>query len=153
MIKDTWARKTDSAFILSTQTWRSNQANPSEASQTTMRWVRITCSSRTFCSPVKWLMMEHCCRILFQLYSQVSLVVCVYEEIKDITHLPGVSRVYSTAQIPQNLSEPPQTLYDNILFPTNTCEFSAVVYSSVPLPLNSPGRDIYSVADWGFLYI
>ncbi|XP_037399477.1 CMRF35-like molecule 8 [Pygocentrus nattereri] len=58
----------------------------------------------------------------------VSRDVYVYEEVKDIpVSDAGASTVYSTVELPTNLSEPSQTLYDNVQLSTNPSEPSQTV--------------------------
>ncbi|KAL6482275.1 hypothetical protein MHYP_G00103550 [Metynnis hypsauchen] len=72
--------------------------------------------------------------------------VCVYEEVKDISSSDaGASTVYSTAELPTNLSEPSQSDHDNVQLPSS-CDFSNPIYSPAQLPSNSPDQHIYSTA-------
>ncbi|XP_036412910.1 CMRF35-like molecule 8 [Colossoma macropomum] len=87
----------------------------------------------------------------FSAVHRVSDALYDYEEINDIRHLPSsdtrASTVYSTAQLPTNPSEPPQTVItDNVQLPSS-CDFSNPIYSPAQSPSNSPDQDIYSTAE------
>ncbi|KAI4892453.1 hypothetical protein NFI96_023098 [Prochilodus magdalenae] len=73
----------------------------------------------------------------------------VYEEVKDSRHHPasvtGESSVYSTAQLPTNISEPSQIDYENVYIPSN-CGFLNPVFFATQLPSNPPDQDFYSIA-------
>ncbi|KAI4900256.1 hypothetical protein NFI96_025373 [Prochilodus magdalenae] len=78
----------------------------------------------------------------------VPLAVSDCEEVKDTKGLPtsdaGGSSVCSTAQLPTNISEPSQTVHDNVQIPSSSSDFSVPVYSTVQVPSNPPNQDTCS---------
>ncbi|KAL7825317.1 hypothetical protein AOLI_G00325240 [Acnodon oligacanthus] len=75
----------------------------------------------------------------------VLLPVCDHEKIKDSRRLSDSSTVDSTAQLPTNPSDPPQTDYDNVHLPTIPCDSSHPLYAT-QTPSVSPDQSIYSTA-------
>ncbi|KAL7825283.1 hypothetical protein AOLI_G00324900 [Acnodon oligacanthus] len=75
----------------------------------------------------------------------VLLPVCDHEKIKDGRRLSDSSTVDSTAQLPTNPSDPPQTDNDNVQLPTNPCDSSHPLYAT-QTPSVSPDQSIYSTA-------
>uniref|UniRef100_A0AAR2KUC6 Immunoglobulin domain-containing protein n=1 Tax=Pygocentrus nattereri TaxID=42514 RepID=A0AAR2KUC6_PYGNA len=94
-----------------------------------------------------------------------------YDQIKDTRNCSdvGVSTVYTTADLPTNVSEPSQTVYDNVQLSTNPsepshavydnvqfishCDFSNSVYSPAQSPPNSPDQVIYSTPELATLLL
>ncbi|KAI4871361.1 hypothetical protein NFI96_004827 [Prochilodus magdalenae] len=72
----------------------------------------------------------------------------VYEEVNDGKHLPasdpGDSSVYYNAGAPTDISEPSQTVYDNVPLHSSSSDMSNPVYSPTELPSDPPDQDIYS---------
>ncbi|KAL6471825.1 hypothetical protein MHYP_G00204750 [Metynnis hypsauchen] len=73
----------------------------------------------------------------------VLLPVCDHEKIKDSRRLSDSSPINSTAQLPPNPSDPPETVYDNVQLPTIPCDSSHPL-NATQTPSISPDQNIYS---------
>ncbi|KAI4898432.1 hypothetical protein NFI96_025151 [Prochilodus magdalenae] len=80
----------------------------------------------------------------------VPLAVSDYEEVKDTRGLSaldaGGSSVCSTAQLPTDVSEPSQAVYDNLQIPSGSSDTSNAVYCTPQSPSNPPDLVAYSPA-------
>ncbi|KAL6471826.1 hypothetical protein MHYP_G00204760 [Metynnis hypsauchen] len=73
----------------------------------------------------------------------VLLTVCDHEKIKDSRRLSDSSTIDSTAQLPTNPSDAPETVYDNVQLPTIPCDSSHPLNATQTPPI-SPDQNIYS---------